>query len=108
MLPSEGDGREFLIAMDDAERFPLPSTYPSVEEPRNRLLRACWSKVKATFGSAHALVWIVSGSNGEHGVEDRSVTRKLYRRSQRLPMPVCAFPGRVSGGMAVSLALGRV
>jgi hypothetical protein len=45
--------------------MPVP-TYPSVDESRDRLHRAGWSVGEAAIGPAHALVWLVSGSNGEN------------------------------------------
>jgi hypothetical protein len=44
---------------------------PSVDESFARLHRAGWSIGETTFGSDHALVWIVTGAIGENFVESK-------------------------------------
>jgi hypothetical protein len=43
-------------------------TWPTVDESLDRLHRAGWSVGDSAFGSSHALVWGVSGNNGENVV----------------------------------------
>jgi hypothetical protein len=45
------------------------SIYPSVDESFIRLHRAGWSIGDTVIGPDHALVWIVSGTNGENRIE---------------------------------------
>jgi hypothetical protein len=45
--------------------------YPSVDESRDRLHRAGWSVGETAVGPGHALVWVVSGTNGENRIEVR-------------------------------------
>jgi hypothetical protein len=52
----------------------VPS-YPTVDEPRDRLRRAGWSVGDAAYGPAHARVWQLTGANGENAVA-------AYGRSQ--------------------------
>jgi hypothetical protein len=49
--------------------------YPSVDESLGRLHRAGWSVGDAAFGPEHALVWYVSGANGENRIEASGTTR---------------------------------
>jgi hypothetical protein len=44
-------------------------TYPTVDESLDRLRRAGWSVGDAAFGPEHALVWLVTGNNGENVVK---------------------------------------
>jgi hypothetical protein len=57
------------------------STYPSVDECRDRLHRAGWSIGETASGSDHALVWLVTGTNGENCIEasGRSQAEAWYR-----------------------------
>jgi hypothetical protein len=59
----------------------LTSTYPSVDESRDRLHRAGWSIGEMAYGPDHALVWLVSGTNGENRIEahGRSQSEAWYR-----------------------------
>jgi len=40
--------------------------YPTVDECRDRLHRAGWSIGETAIGPDHALVWLVTGTNGEN------------------------------------------
>jgi hypothetical protein len=57
------------------------STYPSVDECRDRLHRAGWSIGEAAIGPDHALVWVITGTNGENRIEarGRSQAEAWYR-----------------------------
>jgi hypothetical protein len=57
------------------------STYPSVDESRDRLHRAGWSIGETAIGPDHALIWLVTGTNGENSIEarGRSQTEAWYR-----------------------------
>ena len=50
-------------------------TYPTTDESLDRLRRAGWSVGDAAFGPEHALVWYVSGSNGENALSARGRSR---------------------------------
>jgi hypothetical protein len=50
-------------------------TYPTVDESRDRLHRAGWSVGETAVGPEHALVWIISGTNGENRIEGRGRTQ---------------------------------
>jgi hypothetical protein len=67
--------------LNDAERFPLPSTYPSVDESFARLRRAGWS-VGETGGAGG---WLVTGANGENVIraEGRSQAEAWYHATQQ-------------------------
>ena len=56
-------------------------TLPSVDESRDRLRRAGWSVGEAAVGPPHALVWLVTGSNGENllNVGGRTQTEAWWR-----------------------------
>jgi hypothetical protein len=47
------------------------SSYPGVDECRDRLHRAGWSIGETAIGPDHALVWLVTGTKGENGIEAR-------------------------------------
>ena len=53
----------------------LTPNYPTVDESLDRLHRAGWSVGDTAFGPDHALVWLVSGSNGENRLEARGGSR---------------------------------
>jgi hypothetical protein len=55
--------------------------YPSVDESFDRLHRAGWSIGETAIGTDHALVWLVSGTNGENRIEahGRSQAEAWYR-----------------------------
>jgi hypothetical protein len=57
------------------------STYPSVDECRDRLHRAGWSIGETAISSDHALVWLITGTNGENRIEarGRSQNEAWYR-----------------------------
>jgi hypothetical protein len=57
------------------------STYPSVDECRDRLHRAGWSIGETAIGPDLALVWLVTGTNGENRIEarGRSQAEAWYR-----------------------------
>ena len=57
------------------------STYPSVDESRDRLYRAGWSIGDTAIGPDHALVWVVTGTNSENRIEahGRSQAEAWYR-----------------------------
>jgi hypothetical protein len=50
-------------------------THPTVDESLDRLHRAGWSVGDTAFGREPALVWCVSGCNGENSIEARGRTR---------------------------------
>jgi hypothetical protein len=50
-------------------------TYRTVDESLDRLRRAGWSVGDAVFGPDHALVWYVSGTNGENAISAHGRTR---------------------------------
>jgi hypothetical protein len=50
-------------------------TYPTVDESLDRLRRAGWSIGDAAFGPDYALVWLVSGNNGENAVASTGSSR---------------------------------
>ena len=49
--------------------------YPTVDESIDRLHRAGWSVGDMAFGPECALVWPVTGGNGENQVEARGASR---------------------------------
>ena len=51
------------------------TTYPAVDESLDRLRRAGWSVGDTAFGPEHALVWYVSGSNGENLIDAHGGSR---------------------------------
>ena len=62
-----------------------PIHFPSFDDSFARLHRADWSIGERAFGSDHALVWIVSGANGENRVvaRGRSQAEAWYRAAQQ-------------------------
>jgi hypothetical protein len=81
---------------------PTP-TYPIVDESLDRLLRAGWSVGDAAFGPEHALVWCVSGSNGENRVDAMGRTRaEAYWRAciQAREVGMLAAPRQEDAGYA--------
>jgi hypothetical protein len=73
-------------------------THPTVDESLDRLRRAGWSVGDAAFGPEHALVWCVSGSNGENRIEACGASRAAAywracmqaREVGMLARPVCS------------------
>ena len=58
------------------------STYPSVDESLDRLRRAGWSVGDSAFGPECALVWLVTGNNGENVVKAEGRSRaEAYGRA---------------------------
>ena len=53
----------------------IPPAYPTVDESLDRLRRAGWSVGDAAFGPEYALVWLVTGANGENAVKASGRTR---------------------------------
>jgi hypothetical protein len=70
------ESRDWMTTGDD----PM-STFPSVDECRDRLHRAGWSIGETAIGPDHALVWLVTGTNGENRIhaEGRSQAEAWYR-----------------------------
>ncbi len=55
--------------------------YPTVDESLDHLRRAGWSVGDTAFGPEYALVWLVTGNNGENAVkaEGRSRAEAYWR-----------------------------
>ena len=53
----------------------IEARYPTIDESLDRLHRAGWSVGDSAFGTGHALVWTVSGTNGENRVQSYGRTR---------------------------------
>jgi hypothetical protein len=82
-------------------------SYPSVDESRDRLHRAGWSVGETAVGPDHALLWVVSGTNGENRIEGRGRTRPRRGIGPRSRPPRWAcWPGR--GGAMAGRANDRV
>jgi hypothetical protein len=76
----------------------MPS-YPSVDECRDRLHRACWSIGETAIGPDHALVWLVTGTNGENCIEarGRSQAEAWYRATMQAEAVGTSAPARPTG-----------
>jgi len=77
--------------------------YPTVDESLDRLHRAGWSIGDTAFGVETALVWLVSGSNGENRIEARGASRaEAYWRAccQAREVGMLAPPATGASGYA--------
>ena len=55
--------------------------YPTVDESLDRLRRAGWSVGDAAFGPEFALVWLVTGANGENAVRAEGQPAEAHWRA---------------------------
>ena len=73
--------------------------YPCVDEFCDRLRRAGWSIGDTAFGPEHALVWLVTGTNGENTVVSpgRSQAEAWWRACEQARAVGMLAPAREGG-----------